>query len=99
VTEQGTDAPQASSGEAAEAVDHWRALRERLEDRIRSLRTTHQESRGELRAIDGPDAVAAERSGERLLRLRRLRAKVLTRERLAVLTVVSEGPDRELRHA
>jgi hypothetical protein len=85
VSEQATGAPQVRSGGAAEAAEHWRALRERLEDRIR--------------AIDGPEVVATERRRERLLRLRRLQAKVLTRERLAVLSVGSEAHDAELRRA
>lgn len=80
-----TDSPETSADPSDESVIHWRNLRETVEVRIRRLEA-------DLRG-----ATWSERRHERLLRMRRLHAKLGSRERLA-LTVSSLDPS-ELRRA
>jgi hypothetical protein len=63
----------------AHAVLHWRGLRARLESQIQRLEVDLRDFRAEHVSIG---TEAAERRYERLLRLRRVRAKVASRERL-----------------
>lgn len=66
-----------------DVVVHWRTLRERLEGTIRHIESDLRVPRWETLAdVSGRD-LDAERRYERLLRWRRLHAKVAARERLA----------------
>jgi hypothetical protein len=67
---------------SAESIIHYRTLRERLERRLRSLETHLPAFRWDLSLGIWEDLVT-ERRHERLLRLRRLLAKLASRERLA----------------
>ena len=89
------DALQGRAIHSAESVTHWRTLRERLETRIRRLETDGL--RSEASARDGGHAISIERRYEHLLRLRRLHAKLGSRERLAVGEPASL-PDRPDLH-
>jgi hypothetical protein len=62
---------------------HWRTLRERLEGTIRHIESDLRAPRWQILADVGGRDVEAERRYERLLRWRRLHAKVSVRERIA----------------
>jgi hypothetical protein len=67
----------------AEVVVHWRTLRERLGSTIRTLEDDLRDRRYVRPSIADHGEHAAERRHERLLRLRRLHAKLASREQLA----------------
>ena len=66
-----------------EVVVHWKTLRERLEGTIRHIESDLRAPRWQILADAGGRDVESERRYERLLRWRRLHAKVSARERIA----------------
>jgi hypothetical protein len=66
-----------------DVVVHWRTLRERLEGTIRHIESDLRAPRWQVLADVGGRDLEAERRYERLLRWRRLHAKVSVRERIA----------------
>jgi hypothetical protein len=92
-----TERSAASAGHAAELVLHWRTLRERLDSQIRHLENQLRGFRWALAAAVGGDAV--ERCYERLLRLRRVRAKVASRERFESSALPQSADRGDLRRA
>jgi hypothetical protein len=66
-----------------DVVVHWKTLRERLEGTIQHIESDLRAPRWRILADAGGRDVEAERRYERLLRWRRLHAKVSARERIA----------------
>ena len=66
-----------------DVVVHWKTLRERLEGTIRHIESDLRVPRWQVLADVGGRDIEAERRYERLLRWRRLHAKVSARERIA----------------
>jgi hypothetical protein len=66
-----------------DVVVHWRTLRERLEGTIRHIESDLRAPRWQVLADASGRDLDAERRYERLLRWRRLHAKVSARERVA----------------
>lgn len=83
-----------------DVVVHWKTLRERLEGTIRHIESDLRAPRWQVLADASGRDLDAERRYERLLRWRRLHAKVSARERIAAdeMPLVAKRADARQSH-
>jgi hypothetical protein len=92
-----TERSESAEASAAEPVAHWRRLRQSLDSEIRRLETELRAFRFEFAGSVAGDP--AERGYERLLRLRRVNAKVASRDRFAARAVFRSAQRVDRRQA